>query len=50
MFRLRFKRGDMPIGQEYRKKVNRIAGLILMWRINPNELDYSHYLPLFFEG
>lgn len=43
-------RGDMPIVQDYRKNGNRFSGLILMWLINPNELSYSHYLPIFFDG
>lgn len=47
-FRMYYDRGDLPFGQPLKKQLNR--EIILAWRTSPRELDYSHYLPIFFDG
>ncbi|KAK2959229.1 putative flagellar/basal body protein, PACRG family protein [Blattamonas nauphoetae] len=44
-FRLFYDRGDLPISLEHRASENGIK-----WKIEPEQLDYHHYLPIFFEG
>jgi hypothetical protein len=46
MICLRFyDRGDLPIKVDHQGSVNRI-----LWKIPPDQLDYHHYLPIFFDG
>ncbi|XP_055512579.1 parkin coregulated gene protein [Leucoraja erinacea] len=44
-FRKFYKRGDFPVAMEHDAKGNRIA-----WKVEIEQLDYHHYLPLFFDG
>ncbi|KAA6399688.1 MAG: putative parkin coregulated-like protein [Streblomastix strix] len=44
-FRMFYDRGDLPIALEHRAGENAIH-----WKIDPEQLDYHHYLPIFFEG
>ncbi|TMW49391.1 hypothetical protein DOY81_005535, partial [Sarcophaga bullata] len=44
-FRMYFNRGDLPIKMEYLCGGDKIG-----WTIDINKLDYSLYLPLFFDG
>lgn len=43
-FRRFYDRGDLPISIEHGPQ-NRIA-----WKVDVLQLDYHHYLPIFFEG
>ena len=43
-FRRFYNRGDLPVA------VKHGATRSLHWKVKPEELDYHHYLPLFFEG
>jgi hypothetical protein len=43
-FRRFYERGDLPISIEHGPQ-NRIA-----WKVDIQQLDYHHYLPIFFEG
>jgi len=43
-FRRFYDRGDLPISIEHGPQ-NRIA-----WKVDIQQLDYHHYLPIFFEG
>jgi hypothetical protein len=40
-------RGDVPCQQPFSKPKN---GTLLLWKVAPQDLDYSYYLPLFFDG
>jgi len=44
-FRRYYDRGDLPIAIEHQGSGNRIA-----WKVDVKQLDYHHYLPIFFEG
>uniref|UniRef100_A0A336MLG6 CSON001797 protein n=1 Tax=Culicoides sonorensis TaxID=179676 RepID=A0A336MLG6_CULSO len=48
LFRKYFLRGDIPCGKSFDKKISN--GRYLYWKVPPEELDLSVYLPLFFEG
>jgi len=43
-FRYFYDRGDLPIAIQHGPQ-NRIA-----WKVEVTQLDYHHYLPVFFEG
>lgn len=43
-FRRFYDRGDLPIAIEH-SHFNRIS-----WKVDVQQLDYHHYLPIFFEG
>ena len=44
-FRRYYDRGDLPIALQHKAGENGIQ-----WKIEPEELDYNHFLPIFFEG
>jgi len=44
-FRRYYDRGDLPIKLDYARGSNKIT-----WKINPDSLDYHHYLPIFIDG
>ncbi|EGR28669.1 hypothetical protein IMG5_170910 [Ichthyophthirius multifiliis] len=44
-FRRYYDRGDLPIKIDHQGSVNNI-----IWKISPEQLDYHHYLPIFFDG
>jgi hypothetical protein len=44
-FRRFYDRGDLPIAVEHRASDNTI-----LWKYSPEELDYHHFLPIFFDG
>lgn len=44
-FRMYYDRGDLPIKMEYL-----IGGDKISWTVDIDKLDYSLYLPLFFDG
>ncbi|EAS03147.2 parkin co-regulated protein (macronuclear) [Tetrahymena thermophila SB210] len=44
-FRRYYDRGDLPIKVDHQGSVNKI-----IWVIQPDQLDYHHYLPIFFDG
>lgn len=44
-FRRYYDRGDLPIKVDHQGSVNKIV-----WKISPEQLDYHHYLPIFFDG
>eukprot|EP00118_Oscarella_pearsei_P025174 m.307657 g.307657 ORF g.307657 m.307657 type:complete len:253 (+) comp42590_c0_seq1:32-790(+) len=44
-FRKFYERGDFPIALEHDTKGNKIA-----WKVEIENMDYHHYLPLFFDG
>lgn len=44
-FRMYYDRGDLPIKMEYL-----IGGEKISWTVDIDKLDYSLYLPLFFDG
>ncbi len=44
-FRRFYERGDLPIQVEHRGVHNRVG-----WKVDIEKLDYSHYLPIFFDG
>ena len=43
-FRRFYDRGDLPIALEHG------AQLKIFWKVDVIQLDYHHYLPIFFEG
>ena len=45
LFRKFYERGDLPIALEHDTSGNKIA-----WKVDLENLDYHHYLPLFFDG
>lgn len=50
LFRFYFTVGELPVGQEFGKQHEDQAGLKLKWFIHPTQLNYFHYLPIFFDG
>ncbi|CEM29660.1 unnamed protein product [Vitrella brassicaformis CCMP3155] len=44
-FRRFYDRGDLPINVFHGGTGNKIA-----WKVKPEQLDYHHYLPIFFDG
>jgi hypothetical protein len=44
-FRRFYDRGDLPIKVDHQGSVTKIQ-----WKISPEQLDYHHYLPIFFDG
>lgn len=44
-FRRFYDRGDLPISIEHKGTGNEIH-----WKVEPEKLDYHHYLPIFFDG
>lgn len=44
-FRRFYERGDLPIAVEHRGVKN-----VISWKVEPEKLDYHHYLPIFFDG
>lgn len=44
-FRLFYDRGDLPVTIEHHAPQNKIN-----WKVEIQQLDYHHYLPIFFEG
>ena len=42
-FRLFYDRGDLPISVEHKA-----SGGAIHWKFPPEELDYHHFLPIFF--
>jgi len=44
-FRRFYDRGDLPIKVEHEGSTAKIG-----WKITPEQLDYHHYLPIFFDG
>ncbi|KAL0482012.1 parkin coregulated protein [Acrasis kona] len=44
-FRRFYDRGDLPISIEHKGTGNEIH-----WKVDPEKLDYHHYLPIFFDG
>lgn len=44
-FRLFYDRGDLPVTVEHQAPQNKIN-----WKVDIQQLDYHHYLPIFFEG
>jgi len=44
-FRRFYDRGDLPIKVEHEGSTTKIG-----WKITPEQLDYHHYLPIFFDG
>lgn len=48
LFRMYLDRGDLPIGPPYGKRMSKQT--ILTWRVFPGDLNYFHYLPIFFDG
>eukprot|EP01112_Ceratiomyxa_fruticulosa_P009319 TRINITY_DN242_c0_g1_i2.p1 TRINITY_DN242_c0_g1~~TRINITY_DN242_c0_g1_i2.p1 ORF type:complete len:258 (+),score=63.25 TRINITY_DN242_c0_g1_i2:275-1048(+) len=44
-FRRFYERGDLPIAVEHRANGN-----TLTWKVQPEDLDYHYYLPIFFDG
>jgi len=45
-FRKFYERGDLPIAVEHRAS----GGNRIQWKVDPEKLDYHHYLPVFFDG
>jgi len=45
-FRTFYERGDLPIAVEHRAS----GGNRIQWKVDPEKLDYHHYLPIFFDG
>jgi len=45
-FRKFYERGDLPIAVEHRAS----GGNRILWKVDPEKLDYHHYLPIFFDG
>jgi hypothetical protein len=45
LFRRFYERGDFPIALGQNTKGN-----IIQWKVKLDQLDYHHYLPLFFDG
>jgi len=44
-FRRFYDRGDLPIKVDHQSSVSKTE-----WKISPEQLDYHHYLPIFFDG
>jgi len=44
-FRRFYDRGDLPIKVEHEGSTTKLG-----WKISPEQLDYHHYLPIFFDG
>jgi len=44
-FRRFYDRGDLPIKVEHQGLMMKVG-----WKISPEQLDYHHYLPIFFDG
>jgi len=44
-FRKFYDRGDLPIKVDHQGCINKI-----IWKVQPEQLDYHHYLPIFFDG
>uniref|UniRef100_T1H9S3 Parkin coregulated gene protein homolog n=1 Tax=Rhodnius prolixus TaxID=13249 RepID=T1H9S3_RHOPR len=44
-FRKHYLRGDIPIAMEFDN-----FGYKVSWKVHISELDYHHYLPIFFDG
>ncbi|KAH7822651.1 putative ParcG domain containing protein [Monocercomonoides exilis] len=44
-FRRFYDRGDLPIAVEHKA-----SGGAILWKYAPEELDYHHFLPIFFDG
>lgn len=44
-FRRFYERGDLPIQLDHRGVQN-----ALLWKVDIDQLDYHHYLPIFFDG
>jgi len=44
-FRRFYDRGDLPVRVEHEGSMLKIG-----WKISPEQLDYHHYLPIFFDG
>jgi len=44
-FRRFYERGDLPIQINHSGVTNKIN-----WKVQPEKLDYHHYLPIFFDG
>ena len=46
LFRKQYDRGDLPVN------LNHSGGNSgkLQWKVNPSQLNYNHYLPIFFDG
>lgn len=44
-FRKFYLRGDLPIAVQHKANGNKIH-----WKVEPDKLDYHHYLPIFFDG
>lgn len=44
-FRRYYDRGDLPIKVDHAGGGNK-----LLWKIDPMQLDYHHYLPIFIDG
>merc|ERR1712094_117995 len=44
-FRRFYERGDLPIAINHQASGNMIS-----WKVEPELLDYHHYLPIFFDG
>lgn len=54
MFRILFLRDDIPCRRPFSKK-NQVNSdnrkeTYLLWKVPPRDLDFSHYLPIFFDG
>lgn len=44
-FRRFYERGDFPLNVEHDTRGNKLA-----WKVDIDQLDFHHYLPLFFDG
>jgi len=44
-FRKFYERGDLPVAVEHKGTKN-----VISWKVDPDKLDYHHYLPIFFDG
>lgn len=45
VFRRLYERGDLPVSVDHKGFKNAVR-----WRVDPSQLDYHHYLPVFFDG
>lgn len=53
LFRVLFLRNDIPCQRSFSKKASMDKSgkaTFLTWKVAPSDLDYSHYLPIFFDG
>ncbi|KAG5670299.1 hypothetical protein PVAND_000575 [Polypedilum vanderplanki] len=52
MFRKLFLRGDIPCHRSFDRQKQQChrKPMYLMWKVAPQDLDYSYYLPIFFDG